>query len=105
MPQETNKLEEFDKIVNEWKEPEWEFERHEKLQEFTVKTFEKLRGLFSTSLADIEKAVMEAVPEKAFTNYPDTEDGRKARYENSLFNLCRSQTLLNLKEVFNRFNK
>ena len=30
--------------------------------------------------------IRERLPKEAFTDYPDTEDGRKARYENSLYN-------------------
>ena len=40
---------EFDFIVNKWKEPEWQHERHDTLIDYMVTTLKALRPLFLSS--------------------------------------------------------
>lgn len=53
-------------------------------------------------LALFRKEIEKCLPGVAFTDYPDTQEGRQAKYENSLWNSCRENLIKNLKDLINQ---
>jgi len=64
----SKKMEEFDEIVNTWKEPKWTHERHDKLIDYTATAFTKLKYLFRQA---IEQAQSEAIKEAKELGYDE----------------------------------
>lgn len=56
--------EEFDKIIDKWKEPEWIFERHDALIDYMTETIKTIKDfIHQTILNEREQAVREVIKE------------------------------------------